>query len=87
LAKESKALKGSQTWGDKDLAEEATRETKLSSNITYVTFSSILPTFYTGFSARKSNQQQIVLDLLDIWIPATGAGLLHMNEGILGIVG
>lgn len=31
--------------------------------------------------------QQLLVDWLDIWIPATGAGLVNLNEGILGILG
>lgn len=32
-------------------------------------------------------RQQLLLDWLDIWIPATGAGLVNVNEGALGILG
>lgn len=39
------------------------------------------------FSARKNNRQQLVIDLLDVWIPATGAELLNVNEGTLGLLG
>jgi peroxin-11B len=38
-------------------------------------------------SAREKAHKQLVVDLLDIWIPASGAGLLKVNEGFLGIVG
>jgi peroxin-11B len=44
-------------------------------------------TFHWLRSARKKAHQQLVVDLLDVWIPASGAGLLNVNEGILGIVG
>ncbi|KAF8912784.1 peroxisomal biogenesis factor 11 [Gymnopilus junonius] len=71
LAKEAKSLQSSQAWGEKDLAEEAARETKLR----------------TLESARKSNRRQLVIDLLDVWIPATGAELLSVNEGTLGVLG
>ncbi|KAF9474478.1 peroxisomal biogenesis factor 11 [Pholiota conissans] len=71
LAKETKYLQESKVWGEKDLAEEAARETRL--NAVQV--------------ARKNNHQQLVIDLLDVWIPATGAGLLAINEGTLGILG
>lgn len=37
--------------------------------------------------ARRSTRDQLVIDLLDVWIPATGAGLLDVNEGTLGILG
>ena len=29
----------------------------------------------------------MIMDLLDIWIPATGAGLVDLNEGLLGVLG
>ena len=38
-------------------------------------------------SARDNNRKQLVIDLLDVWIPATGAELLNINEGTLGILG
>ncbi|KJA29255.1 hypothetical protein HYPSUDRAFT_32656 [Hypholoma sublateritium FD-334 SS-4] len=71
LAKEAKSLQETQKWGEKDLAEEAARETRLSAVAT----------------ARKNNRQQLVIDLLDVWIPATGAELLNVNEGTLGLLG
>lgn len=40
-----------------------------------------------SISARKNNRQQLTMDLLDVWIPATGAQLLNINEGTLGILG
>jgi len=69
LAKEAKMLQKSK--GEKDLAEEAARETRLSAVQT----------------TRDNNQKQLVIDLLDVWIPATGAGLLDINEGTLGMLG
>jgi len=71
LAKEGKALQKAKAWGEKDLAEETARETKLS----------VIKT------ARDNNRKQLVIDLLDVWIPATGAELLNINEGTLGILG
>ncbi|KAF9532051.1 peroxisomal biogenesis factor 11 [Crepidotus variabilis] len=71
LAKESKALKASKTWGEKDLAEEASRETRVA-QIT---------------AARNSNNAQLALDIFDVWIPASGAGLVNLSEGTLGIAG
>jgi peroxin-11B len=41
--------------------------------------------YYT--SARVNNRKQLVIDLLDVWIPATGAELLNINEGTLGVLG
>jgi len=71
LAKESKMLRNSRTWGEKDLADEAARETR----------SSALRT------AQANNRRQLIIDMLDVWIPATGAGILGVNEGALGILG
>jgi peroxin-11B len=71
LAKEAKALRESKVWGEKDLAEEAARETRLNA----------------VRAARKNNRQQLIIDLLDVWIPATGAEILNVNEGTLGILG
>jgi peroxin-11B len=83
-------LQKTKVWGEKDLAEEAARETRLSVVETSVrleqySFKSILMTWCT--SARDNNRKQLVIDLLDVWIPATGAELLNVNEGTLGILG
>jgi len=71
LAKEAKRLEKTKVWGEKDLADEAARETRLG----------VVQT------ARNNNRKQLVIDLLDVWIPATGAELLNINEGTLGILG
>ncbi|KAF8807526.1 peroxisomal biogenesis factor 11 [Phlegmacium glaucopus] len=71
LTKEAKELQKTMVWGEKDLADEAARETRLS----------VIET------ARDNNRKQLVIDLLDVWIPATGAELLNINEGTLGILG
>jgi len=71
LAKEVKLLQESKASGEKDLAEKADRERKLG----------------TAQTDRKNNHRQLVIDLLDVWIPATGAELLIVNEGTLGILG
>ncbi|KAF8349952.1 peroxisomal biogenesis factor 11 [Amanita rubescens] len=71
LAKEAKRLESTKTWVEKDLADEAARETRLSAIKT----------------SRAATRQQLLLDWLDIWIPATGAGLVNVNEGALGILG
>lgn len=89
MGKEGKTLQKAKAWGEKDLAEETARETKLSVIKTLVlsvySFQSILMTSCT--SARDNNRKQLVIDLLDVWIPATGAELLNINEGTLGILG
>ncbi|KAF5356340.1 hypothetical protein D9756_003874 [Leucocoprinus leucothites] len=71
LFKEEKALQESAPWGEKDLGEEAAREAKLNA----------------VKSTRAATRQQFVIDMCDVWIPATGAGVLNINEGALGILG
>ncbi|KAF9452650.1 peroxisomal biogenesis factor 11 [Macrolepiota fuliginosa MF-IS2] len=71
LNREERSLQASATWGEKDLGEEAARETKLSAIA----------------AARATTRQQFIIDLCDVWIPATGSGLLNVNEGALGILG
>ena len=82
-------MEKTKVWGEKDLADEAARETRLGAVETLVDlayfFGSILMTSCT--SARDNNRKQLVIDLLDVWIPATGAELLNINEGTLGILG
>ncbi|KXN89907.1 Peroxisomal membrane protein PMP30A, partial [Leucoagaricus sp. SymC.cos] len=41
----------------------------------------------TPESARTATRQQIIIDMCDAWIPATGSGILNINEGALGILG
>ena len=90
MAKEAKRLEKTKVWGEKDLADEAARETRLSVVETLVgraySFDSILM-MTSCTSARDNNRKQLVIDLLDLWIPATGAELLNINEGTLGILG
>jgi peroxin-11B len=38
-------------------------------------------------SARTATRQQLVVDLCDVWIPATGSGIVNVNDGALGILG
>ncbi|KAF5390314.1 hypothetical protein D9757_002810 [Collybiopsis confluens] len=71
LAKEERRIKHSKTWGEKDVSQEAERETRLS----------------TIISARDNTRHQLTIDLLDMWIPATALGISNMNEGALGIFG
>jgi peroxin-11B len=40
-----------------------------------------------SYSARVALRDQLSMDVLDIWIPATGAGLVNVNEGVLGVFG
>ncbi|KAF9015287.1 peroxisomal biogenesis factor 11 [Cyathus striatus] len=71
LTRETKRLEASKSWGEKDLSEEAARETRL----------------VTLNAARRATRQQFIVDLLDVWIPATGAEILNVSEGLLGIFG
>jgi len=88
LAVEAKRLKESRPWGEKDLAEEAARETRLEAVQLYVPSHTIsLNSFNRAISARKATKQQLTIDLLDVWIPAAGAELVHVNEGALGLLG
>ena len=82
-------MEKTKVWGEKDLADEAAREKRLgvvesSVGLDY-SFDSILMTSCN--SARDKTRKQLVIDLLDVWIPATGAELLNINEGTLGILG
>ena len=38
-------------------------------------------------SAQKAARRQFIVDILDVWIPATGAGLANVNDGALGLIG
>ena len=82
-------MQKTKVWGEKDLADEAARETRLGAIETLVgpaySFDLISMTFCA--SARDNNRKQLVIDLLDLWMPATGAELLKVNEGTLGILG
>ena len=37
--------------------------------------------------AREALRYQFIIDVLDVWIPATNIGLVNFNDGILGIFG
>ncbi|KAH9944515.1 peroxisomal biogenesis factor [Epithele typhae] len=37
--------------------------------------------------ARDVLRYQFIIDILDVWIPATNIGLVNFNEGVLGIFG
>ncbi|KAJ7597199.1 peroxisomal biogenesis factor 11 [Mycena floridula] len=54
-----------------DLGNEISRETKLRSLT----------------SARENTRHQLVMDSLDVWLPATALGLSNLNDGVLGIFG
>lgn len=37
--------------------------------------------------ARADIRYQFIVDLLDVWIPATNLGLVNLNDGIVGMFG
>ena len=37
--------------------------------------------------AREAVRYQFIIDILDVWIPATNIGLVNFNDGVLGIFG
>ena len=66
------------TCASRDL-ESCTRE----SSFTYLRFSC-----HMGFhSIRATTRQQFIIDILDVWLPASNLGLVDINDGILGIFG
>lgn len=38
-------------------------------------------------SARHATRYQFIIDVLDVWIPATNIGLVSFNDGVLGLFG
>lgn len=38
-------------------------------------------------SARAALRYQFVIDSLDVWLPATNLGFVHLDDGILGFTG
>lgn len=71
LRQEARKLKQSRPWGEKDLADEAARETRLAA----------------VQKAALATRQQLTIDLLDISLPATSIGLWNLSEGTLGLLG
>ncbi|KAG5718850.1 Peroxisomal membrane protein PMP27 [Termitomyces sp. T112] len=57
--------------GEKDISEENQREVRLSA----------------VKAAQGAARRQFIVDILDVWIPATGAGIANVNDGALGIIG
>ncbi|KAJ3922573.1 peroxisomal biogenesis factor 11 [Lentinula edodes] len=75
LAKEERRSKRSKaSGGEKDVGQEAEQEMRLSTIIA-------VP------SSRDATRYQLVIDSLDLWIPATALGISSMNDGVLGIFG
>jgi len=71
LANEAKKLRVSSTWSEKDLGEEANREVK--SRAVELN--------------RAATHYQFIIDVLDLWVPASSLGIVNFNEGTLGILG
>ncbi|KAG6885443.1 hypothetical protein C0993_001523 [Termitomyces sp. T159_Od127] len=71
LARESRKLQAGDSYGEKDISAENQREARLSS----------------VKAAQSKARRQFITDALDVWLPATGAGLTNINEGTLGIIG
>ena len=63
-------------------------EAKLQANLAYVAYDlSILALIYSPYSARADTRFQFIVDLLDLWIPATNLGLVNLNDGVVGFFG
>jgi len=71
LAHEAKKLRASESWGEKDLGDLAQREVKQ----------------LALEKMRSDTRYQFIIDILDVWIPATNLGLANVNDGIVGAVG
>ncbi|KIJ68317.1 hypothetical protein HYDPIDRAFT_124671 [Hydnomerulius pinastri MD-312] len=71
LAHEAKKLRASETWGEKDLGDEAQREVKQ----------------LALEKMRADTRFQFIIDILDIWIPASNLGLVNVNDGVVGLAG
>lgn len=44
-----------------------------------------LPTIF--YSTRAATRHQFIIDVLDVWLPASNLGLVNLNDGILGVFG
>ncbi|KAG5654786.1 hypothetical protein H0H81_003794 [Sphagnurus paluster] len=71
LKHEAKRLRAGKSRGEKDVGEETQRETRLSAIK----------------SAQAATRRQFTIDILDVWLPATGSGIVNLSEGTLGIFG
>jgi len=36
---------------------------------------------------RAATRQQFIIDVLDVWLPASNLGLVNLNDGVLGVFG
>ncbi|KAG6846027.1 hypothetical protein H0H87_011075 [Tephrocybe sp. NHM501043] len=91
LAQERKRLDVGTSYGEKDISAEHQREARLSSvkaSVSLFLFQRIDKDSWDAFKrARFATRQQFIIDILDVWLPATGAGLVNLSEGTLGIFG
>ncbi|KAI6132722.1 peroxisomal biogenesis factor 11 [Pisolithus croceorrhizus] len=71
LATDAKKLRCSDNQGEKDLTDETQRELKQ----------------LTLQKMRADVRYQFIVDILDIWIPASSLGLVNVNDGIVGLAG
>ena len=86
LANEAKALRDPSEKSFDDGAKRA----RLSAVATLVShafaiFECLLILFLR--SQRAATRYQLTIDLLDVWLPATGLGLVNVNDGVAGILG
>ncbi|THH07629.1 hypothetical protein EW145_g3260 [Phellinidium pouzarii] len=61
----------SSSWGEKSTGSEAERAVR----------------YAAVENDRSSVRYQFIIDLLDVWIPATNVGYVNLNDGVLGIFG
>jgi hypothetical protein len=40
-----------------------------------------------NLSQRASTRYQLVIDILDVWLPASALGLVNINDGTVGVLG
>jgi len=71
LAQEAKKLRASESWGEKDLGNVAQREARQ----------------LALEKMRSDTRYQFIIDILDIWIPASNLGLVNVNDGLVGLAG
>lgn len=80
-------MRNSEAWGEKDLNDEAQREVKQLALEKYVQLIDVSLMALTSYSLRADTRYQFIIDLLDIWIPASNLGLVNVNDGVVGLAG
>jgi peroxin-11B len=73
---------------EKDLGLEADRETRLrviAASVSLQNFSP--PIHFIFYRTRAAVRHQFIIDMLDLWNPATSLGLSNLNDGVVGIFG